>query len=353
MNQIYIFEKKFVNIMKQLFFLLAFLPLFVVAQDDAKYLKGAVPVENGKVVFRKVINLPSFSKDKIYNTSLSWAKERFNDENCRVVFENSQEGELAAVGNEYIVFASTILSLDRAHMNYQVLIFSEDNSCKIEVKNIRYLYDVAYQREPEKYIAEEWITDEHGLHKGKLSRISGKFRKATIDFVDKLFTDLSNAFGQQAMNNQSAVTTNENINAVAIKEEPATKPAPISNIQQTTAVPNGFTKIEIAQIPNMMKQLLAKSDVRIKVADKDLTDDALIWKGFSSLFGKNIASISVDANSAFCKDVKEGETYTIQFSEKPYAQESVWMMIECKKQGNTPDGNNQTVIGEVLNIWVK
>ena len=340
--------------MKHLFFLLAFLPLFVIAQDDAKYLEGAVPVENGKVVFRKVINIPSFSKDKVFNTSLNWAKERFNKENCRVVFENPQEGEIAAVGNEYIVFASTVLSLDRARMNYQVLIFNEDNTCKIEVKNIRYEYDVAYQREPEKYIAEDWITDEQGLHRGKLSRISGKFRKATIDFVDEIFTNLTNAFGQQAMANQSSVGISKDINATtAIKEEPKTYSVPTTEATINTIAPKGFTKMDIAQIPSVMKQLLAKSDVRFKANNKEITDNSYEWKGLSTLFGKNIASISVDANSAFCKEVKEGDTYTIQFSEKPFAQDSVWMIIECKKQGNTPDGNKQTVIGEVLNIWVK
>ena len=29
------------------------------------------------------------------------------------------------------------------------------------------------------------------------------------------------------------------------------------------------------------------------------------------------------------------------------------MILECKMQGLTPDGNNQTVIGEIVNVWIK
>ena len=40
------------------------------------------------------------------------------------------------------------------------------------------------------YKAEEWITDEYGLKKSKekLSRVSGKFRKKTIDRKDYIFS---------------------------------------------------------------------------------------------------------------------------------------------------------------------
>lgn len=34
---------------------------------------------------------------------------------------------------------------------------------------IRYEYNVSYQREPEKYTAEEWITDKFALNKKKIN----------------------------------------------------------------------------------------------------------------------------------------------------------------------------------------
>ena len=42
-------------------------------------------------------------------------------------------------------------------MDYRVTIECEDNAAKIKLAGIRYEYNVSYQREPEKYTAEEWI----------------------------------------------------------------------------------------------------------------------------------------------------------------------------------------------------
>ena len=52
---------------------------------------------------------------------------------------------------------------------------------------IYYLYEE--ERDPQTLKAEEWITDEYGLKKGKskLSRVTGKFRRKTIDRKDYLF----------------------------------------------------------------------------------------------------------------------------------------------------------------------
>ena len=272
--------------MKHLFLLLAFLPFFLSAQEDAKYLEGAVPVENGKVVFTKEIQIPSLSQNEVYETALKWAEERFNNEDCRVVYQNRDKGEMAATGKEYIIFSSTALSLDRSKMSYQVLIYCQDQLCTIKLTNIRYDYDVAYQREPEKYIAEEWITDENSIRKGKLNRISGKFRRKTIDFADELFTGAMNAFGQQAMQTQAVTPTpSKEAETAPVKE---TKPAAQSGAIQNG--PEGFTRMDAGNIPNTLKQLLPDSDMRIKMADNNLNESKAEWKGISTLFGKEIAS---------------------------------------------------------------
>lgn len=158
-----------------------------------------------------------------------------------------------------------------------------------------------------------------------------------------------NAFGQQAMQAQAVTPTpSKEAETAPVKE---TKPA-----AQSGAIlngPEGFTRMDAGNIPNTLKQLLPDSDMRIKMADNNLNESKAEWKGISTLFGKEIASFSADANSAFCKGVKEGEIYTIQFSKKPFSQDAVWMILECKMQGLTPDGNNQTVIGEIVNVWIK
>ena len=173
--------------MKQLLLLALFIPTLLWAQDDSKYLAGAVPLENGKVVFAKEINAPSFSKDEVYDRMLDWANGFFSEDNNRVAYSDKAQGDIAAIGQTNLVFQSTALSLDRAEMNYRVTMECEDGKCIMKVAGIRYEYNVSYQREPEKYTAEEWITDKYCLNKNKtkLNRGNGKFRKKTIDSLTK------------------------------------------------------------------------------------------------------------------------------------------------------------------------
>lgn len=64
---------------RMIYFLAAFvcLPLCLLAQDDSKYLAGAVPVVNGKVVFTKTISVPGLSQDEIFKRIQQWTGERF------------------------------------------------------------------------------------------------------------------------------------------------------------------------------------------------------------------------------------------------------------------------------------
>ena len=46
-------------------------------EDNSKYLAGAVPVVNGKVIFAEVIQASDMSKRQIYDALLKWAEKRF------------------------------------------------------------------------------------------------------------------------------------------------------------------------------------------------------------------------------------------------------------------------------------
>ena len=63
-----------------------------------------------------------------------------------------------------------------------------DGEASIKMTRIYYLYDE--ERDAQTYQAEEWITDRYGLNKkqNKLARVSGKFRRKTIDRKDYLFS---------------------------------------------------------------------------------------------------------------------------------------------------------------------
>ena len=62
----------------------------------------------------------------------------------------------------------------------------------------RIIYIVDPERDATVMRAEEWITDHYGLNKPqtKLARISGKFRRKTIDRKDYLFNLFTKALQQ-------------------------------------------------------------------------------------------------------------------------------------------------------------
>lgn len=58
--------------------LLICFPILLWAQEDnSKYLAGAVPVVNGKVIFTEHIQAPGLSKQQVYDVLLKWAEKRF------------------------------------------------------------------------------------------------------------------------------------------------------------------------------------------------------------------------------------------------------------------------------------
>ena len=131
---------------KLLFILLACLPLFGMAKDkkdnsNPKYLAGAITMEDGKVTFNHEIKAPSLSKEQLYQQMLDWANHRFKSDGklqSRVVYTNEEEGDIAASAEEYIVFSSSALSLDRTRIYYQYLINVADGVCRMTMTRIRY-----------------------------------------------------------------------------------------------------------------------------------------------------------------------------------------------------------------------
>lgn len=164
-------------------------------KDDTRYLVGAVPEVDGKVVFSKEFQIPGMSQAQIYDTMTKWMDERLKENkniDSRIVFSDEAKGTIAGVGEEWIVFSSSALSLDRTLVNYQITVTCKPGNCLVELEKIRFTY-----RETEKYKAEEWITDKYALNKAKTKLVRGlaKWRRKTVDFADDMFMDVAVAFG--------------------------------------------------------------------------------------------------------------------------------------------------------------
>jgi colicin import membrane protein len=193
--------------------LLALMPLLLMAQDntweqpkagtnpDQKYLKGAVPEVDGRVTFKTTIKAPGKTKEQIYNIVLAeltrMTKEPGQFEQSRIVLADTL-GHSQVVGTyqEWLVFKSTALVLDRTRLFYNLIASVSDGELELTMTRIYYLYDE--ERTPTTYQAEEWITDRYGLTKkmNKLARVSGKFRRKTIDRKDYLFMRFGELLGK-------------------------------------------------------------------------------------------------------------------------------------------------------------
>ena len=194
--------------MKQLFFIaaLTLLPLAAAAQDntweqpeqtaaavnpDAKYLAGAVPEVDGRVIFSTTIKAPGKSAKQIFDLLKAdferITKESNQFEQSRITLADSATMQLAGSYQEWLVFKNKPLNLDRTRLFYNLIADCRDGEATIQFTRIHYLYDE--ERTAMTYRAEEWITDKWGLNRKqtKLARVSGKFRRKTIDRKDYLF----------------------------------------------------------------------------------------------------------------------------------------------------------------------
>lgn len=336
--------------MRRLLLFCAFLiPALLWAQDDSKYLAGAVPEENGKVVFSKEIKVNAFSKDQIFDVMLNWAQGRFKGDITRVVYSDKNTGDIAAVGKEYIVFQNNALSLDRSLMSYRVMIKCADSECTLKMYAIRYEYVVSYKREPEKYAAEEWITDDFSLNKDKtkLYRGSKKFRIKTIDFVNDMFKEATSALGTAAVEEVPSASQKVNPAAPTVKKEPA------STEKSKTITKEGYRTIEAANLTISQTGLMAESAVQVSPKKNSaLKESSVVWKGVGSMFGKYIASVVMNPGSEVFRQIGNGDSYSISFFAKDKMDEA-WMIIECQKAGETAEGDQKVIAGEILKVVVK
>ena len=309
---------------KILLILLACLPLFAIAKDnkeknnsDPKYLAGALTYEDGKITFTREINAPGLSKDEIYQRMLDWANQHLNPEDgkqSRAVYTNKEDGDIAASAEEWMVFSSTALSLDRTRVYYQLTAKAGDGQCLLTMSRIRYWYDEARDG-GEKYTAEEWINDKMALNKKqtKLAPICGKFRRETIDLKDELFLAATNALRQAAL------------------AAPAIPATPVVPATPSLATPSGkLQDISFAQLPANLNEMTKDGRITLTANDEVIDIKAENWGGFGQMFNKNVSYLLIDQSRYAASTLMEhSDTYRISFYTARGTEPAV--VIECRK----------------------
>ncbi len=190
--------------------ILLFLSLSLVAfgqkgtpTDQSKYLSGAVPVVDGKVVFTKSFNIASMLNDSVFVFMDKWVNQTIakKGNSSRIVSCDASKGELIALIEEIIVFKQTIFSVDRTTINYFLRVKISDTQCIVSIDDIKYLYNQAQSDKQDLIRAEGWITDDYAMNKERTKLVypADKFRVKTIDIVSAIFDELDLDFTSKKM----------------------------------------------------------------------------------------------------------------------------------------------------------
>lgn len=165
-------------------------------KEDPKYLEGAVKLnQEGKVEFTLDTDANGKTAKQIYDIVYEYMSDLTqSDENIasRVALVNPNEYIIANSMDEWLVFSSSFISLDRSEFKYQLVAKIADNHLNLRLLRISYSYE---EDRPTgfKAPAEQVITDKVALTKKKndLAKIFGKFRKKTIDRKDQIFSEIT------------------------------------------------------------------------------------------------------------------------------------------------------------------
>lgn len=365
------------------------LPLLLQAQkrDDGKYLAGAVPEVDGKVVFSKEFSIPSMSQDEIFERMQKWMQMRLKrngNETSRVVYANKEKGQVIGMGEEWIVFSSTALALDRTSVQYQIGAFCQPETCELRIEKIRYTYGEG--RDQEKYVAEEWITDEYALNKSRTKLVRGlaKWRRNTVDFVDALCVEAADALSaasiEQILASADAEEDNEKtdeesekavVNAgptVITPKREVSHVTPQENKKQTQAVvatpveptqpaiasTDGYRETDPAQLSSDIIQI--GSGKLVVVIGTDAFNMTMMTANAGGSLGKMSGKpviytfLTPDQNH---DQIDRAEIYTVRFY--PNGQQEPSVILECKKLPSQEplEGQPRMYIGEILKAWIK
>lgn len=166
-------------------------------EDMSRYLaEGTVPVVDGYVTWTTEVAAPGHTAQQVYDklltalTQLTQGKEQLDS---RLIKDDAQAHTITSSMHEWLTFSASFLSLDRTEFFYVINADCHDGGATVTMSRMKYVY--TQQDGVDRFNAEEWITDKVAVNKKRtrLFRITGKFRRGTIDRKDAIFKYLNDA----------------------------------------------------------------------------------------------------------------------------------------------------------------
>lgn len=262
-----------------------------------KYLVGAVPEEDGKVVFSETIHTKQ-NRNQITELVKQWSADRENEKDSRyhskIVYNDTIKHEMAMMVDDRLVFSSNAFSLDFAIVYYYLIFQIEDEQCAVTIKNIKYKY-ADYK---DLVTADEMISDKVALNKEKtkMYRTFDKFRIATVDMANNTFDELEeylNKLEYESIKNaaRSGLNTKETTAKLAVANDRVIIPMVVTMPAEAETI----SKAEVAPVESSPKsEPSIIKDLKIEQAENKITQLANN-KSFAQsnffLVGENVAYV--------------------------------------------------------------
>lgn len=174
-----------------------------VKEADKPYLAGAVPEEDGKVVFSEEINTGNMTAAQAYDLAYKKIEQLAEGENqtqkSKIALFNKEEHSIVATFGEWLVFTDKMLVLDRTMFNYLMVVNCSDGKVNVKISRLTYEYSNG-NNGTDFFYAEELITDKRMIAKDgtKLKRMNRKFRIATVDRMREVLDAMKQTFSADA-----------------------------------------------------------------------------------------------------------------------------------------------------------
>ena len=382
---------------------LSCLPLISWADDDSKYLAGAVPELDGKVVFTREFNLPGADQNTIYEYMYNWLDKRMkaNNNTSRIVLAEKEKWQIIASVEDYLVFLDNAINRDRAVMNYNIMVSCDQGKCFMQIDRIKYNY------ENQKTSSEEMITDNVALNKNKTSIFRGyrKFRVGTIDYVKDMFENARISFFAEdsPLLTQPLQAAKPSQTATASPVD-ATLHSPLSTLHSIDATLQGYKQLSPDKIPGNIIKMLNEDWMIITAGTNEKFNMMTAgWGGLGVLYSKPVAFCFINPLNYTYQFMENNSTYTLSFYTEAYREallycgsnsgrdtdkvkgsgltpittpsgskafSEAWLIIECRKlvgqslnhdtlfdEGVKTEWAGKQLpkmfIGEIINVWVK
>lgn len=347
--------------MKKLFFLLMFAATAFAAtsQTDSKYLTGAVPEVDGKVLFSRTITVNKpITDDRLFELMDKWVSNEYSVQDGsrqRILLSNKEDKSIAAQGDMTLVFKRSALSLDQSNMLYQLILQINGGKCEAVVRSIKYEYNDAGKK-ISTFPAEEMITDKYALNKkgDKLNNYYNKFRIYTVDSINALFNKIDVYLNGVKVVAGAVERDYQPTAPAASVPMPALAPAAVATetYQETVTAPSvaetgsvsalpGFRQISADKIPgNIVKLLNNWTLITSGTAEKTNVMTAS-WGGLGVFWEKPVAFCFLNPSRYSVQTMDQGETYTISFYTEAYKD----AMLYC---GNNSGRNTDKIKGSGL-----